>query len=453
MKRIIILLSLLVFCLDVEVLAKTSGKTGATFLKIGLGAKPISMGEAFCAVADDPTTIYYNPAGLALFENRNLSFTHIAWFEDVNYEYLAYINPLQELGIKAQGILACNLAYLGIDDIKEYGNTKDSYLGKFKAHNLLVNLSYARLINQKIGNCGMNLKFINEKIKSSSNAVAFDIGWLHKTNLKNLTLGATMQNITFLSNFKDELPFNIKLGSCYKLLKDNSLTLSLDINLTNDNDLKMYLGAEYLYPDLIKDSEISFRVGYKTGVDNGKIGFGFGVKYDKYKLDYAYSSYNDLGNIHQLSFNMRFDKITSPLTTNESKIKDVLSHSTSLGSESSNVDFEPKETKSIEFEDTTQNLEKTQQPITQNKLEDKPTQPKLEPVASQVEKEKEPIIKEVDEEDKLAQIRKKIEEEMQMRLGKQETKAEALEEALNFLKTEFEEDTSAKAKVSIGGKK
>ncbi len=169
---------------------------------------------------------------------------------------------------------------------------------------MLFNLSYARLIKPDISS-GLNVKYINQKIKSSSTGLAFDIGFLSKTAIKNLTAGLTFQNIGLFSNFKDELPFNIKLGCGYKPL--NILTLAMDIDLPNDSDPKFHLGAEYLYPE-IEGYEIALRTGFKTGVDTGKFNLGFGIKTGKYRFDYAYSSYDDLGDTHQLSFNLRFDK-------------------------------------------------------------------------------------------------------------------------------------------------
>ena len=40
--------------------------SAAQFLKLGFGARALGMGESFVAVADDISSVYYNPAGLAL---------------------------------------------------------------------------------------------------------------------------------------------------------------------------------------------------------------------------------------------------------------------------------------------------------------------------------------------------------------------------------------------------
>jgi hypothetical protein len=42
-----------------------AGTSSGTFLRIGVGARAVAMGETFVAVANDPSAIYWNPAGLA----------------------------------------------------------------------------------------------------------------------------------------------------------------------------------------------------------------------------------------------------------------------------------------------------------------------------------------------------------------------------------------------------
>lgn len=45
-------------------------KGAAGYLKLGMGARAAGMGNAFVAVADDATALYWNPAGLALVASR-----------------------------------------------------------------------------------------------------------------------------------------------------------------------------------------------------------------------------------------------------------------------------------------------------------------------------------------------------------------------------------------------
>ena len=53
--------------------ASGPGTTAADILKIGVGARAIGMGEAYVAQADDVSSLYWNPAGLALMQERQAS--------------------------------------------------------------------------------------------------------------------------------------------------------------------------------------------------------------------------------------------------------------------------------------------------------------------------------------------------------------------------------------------
>jgi threonine dehydratase len=44
------------------------GTFDGQFLKIGVGARAEGMGGAFVAVADDPSAVFWNPAGIARLE-------------------------------------------------------------------------------------------------------------------------------------------------------------------------------------------------------------------------------------------------------------------------------------------------------------------------------------------------------------------------------------------------
>src|SRR5580765_128324 len=75
-----------------------AGTSSATFLRIGIGARAVGMGETFVAVANDPSAIYWNPAGLASLQRRELSFSHVQWPADVHFEHLTLILPSRRFG-------------------------------------------------------------------------------------------------------------------------------------------------------------------------------------------------------------------------------------------------------------------------------------------------------------------------------------------------------------------
>ena len=70
------------------------GTAGAQFLKIGPGARVDSLGGAFGGLADDVTSIYWNPAGISQLNKISFSDTHTIWLADLRYNYLAFATPI-----------------------------------------------------------------------------------------------------------------------------------------------------------------------------------------------------------------------------------------------------------------------------------------------------------------------------------------------------------------------
>src|SRR5689334_13804699 len=77
------------------------GTTGANILNIGVGARAIGMGEAFTAVSDDVSSLYWNPAGLALLNQSQGAFMYNQSLKDLAYSNAAVATPLENGGIGA----------------------------------------------------------------------------------------------------------------------------------------------------------------------------------------------------------------------------------------------------------------------------------------------------------------------------------------------------------------
>jgi hypothetical protein len=88
------------------------GTSGAEFLKLGAGARAGAMGEAQLAMSDDVYAVYYNPAGLASTSQPMAAGMHDAYFQGVNYDFVAFSLPFgpadhrQALGLSIYGTSA-----------------------------------------------------------------------------------------------------------------------------------------------------------------------------------------------------------------------------------------------------------------------------------------------------------------------------------------------------------
>ena len=65
--------------------SQRAGTAMGQFLKIGVGGRAASMGEAFVAVANDASALYWNPAGITQLEKNQVIFSRTNWPVDVRH--------------------------------------------------------------------------------------------------------------------------------------------------------------------------------------------------------------------------------------------------------------------------------------------------------------------------------------------------------------------------------
>ena len=70
------------------------GTTAANFLEIGVGSDGNAMGEAFVAVTDGISSIYWNPAGLSWVGSLQISFNHADWLANTDLENVSMVIPI-----------------------------------------------------------------------------------------------------------------------------------------------------------------------------------------------------------------------------------------------------------------------------------------------------------------------------------------------------------------------
>jgi hypothetical protein len=283
-------------------LAGEAGTSGFLFLRLGNGARASGMGEAFTAVADDATAIYYNPAGMANIEGVDLNVSHTEWLQDIRFEQVSVVNEM--LG-GAVGLSFTGLYYGSMDRYPDYPALVPD--GTFAPYDLAFSGGYAMDVLPTLS-AGITAKLIYSKIDfESATGWAIDVGVIHRSMIKGLTLAASMLNLGPQAKFVEEKfypPFQIRGGAAYRYDAEwlrGGVTAAMDAVFPNDGEAKVHMGMEYDYGRLL-----AVRAGYKANYYTQGPTLGFGINYRGLTFDYGYMPMeNDLGDSHRLSISVR----------------------------------------------------------------------------------------------------------------------------------------------------
>jgi len=312
------------------------GTTTASFLEVGVGSRATGMGNAFVAVADDISALYWNPAGLCQLKANEMVFEHIQWLADISFNFVGAGISLGRFGTVGMFI---NSMTVPQDEVRTIVY-QDGSGEKFDAASLAAGISYAISLTDRFS-IGFNAKYISERIwHESSKGFAIDVGTLYDTGFKGLRIGACISN--FGTNLKlsgsdliiyydsdplilgnndkimgslttDEwpLPLNMQFGIAYDLInrKYSRVTIAADAIHPIDDTEYVNIGSE-----LGLFNMLFARAGYQAiGMKDAEQGltFGFGLKYKLFgqsniMFDYSFGDYGRLLNVNRFTLRLNF---------------------------------------------------------------------------------------------------------------------------------------------------
>lgn len=281
------------------------GSTAAEFLKLGVGARAVSMGEAYSAVADEASALFWNPGAITRVEKRAVTAMHASGINSSYFEYGGYVQNFGRYG--AAGV---SFQSQSQDTITETDDATGRDGGTFRPHDLAVTLGYAYPFQG--WSFGLAGKFIRSEIIDSDETGAVDFGILSPACLNGkLRFALTATNLGGRIKFEQEserLPFALRLGSAYKIL--DSWSAAFDVGLPNDNDPYVALGTEYVMP-VGSDWSMAGRMGFNSRTIGDVTGFtgysvGVGFAYEKLIVDYGFVPFGSVGNVHRASVSAKF---------------------------------------------------------------------------------------------------------------------------------------------------
>jgi protease-4 len=240
-------------------------------MKYGVGIRPIGMGGAFTAVADDINSIYYNPAGLG-----DLAFGYSFGNQDLHGG--AYSNNSFNM---------LNLGFLGISGWKVKSNAGES-----------LDVTTTAIGNRGPAGFGWGFSYKNiraELASTSFSSWSGDVGLLLRVT-PEISLGLLGQDIIKDSDL--DIPSTARFGFAY-MPYAGAIKLALDAESGRTGDV----GALTQYG---AEAAISDGFMLRAGSNRGRGTFGVSMNFPVFEVDYAYIASDDLQTeaIHSVSFGL-----------------------------------------------------------------------------------------------------------------------------------------------------
>lgn len=337
----------------------TTGKLQATrytaeFLEIGVGSRALALGGAYCALAEDPSSFYWNPAGISRVPKTSIWGMYSNQFGSLG-DPLAHYSVMGAVMPISGATLGVHWIRLSVDQIpifpdysedagysmeqrKELANgiptgyfddTEDALFISFaKMNKFNLDLGWAFFELPMEVPLGINLKMIRQKLYDKE---AFGIGadagiqirfalsdMFSKPFLGDFALGFTYQDFTktginWGEGNTDVVTQNLRFGIAYlqeipKLKSEISVERVSNTRYPYDGRL----GFEYIW-----SRTIFLRFGFSRldwgqmvtgrwdGIDFGVWNAGAGFNLWHITCDYAFLK-EQLGNAHRLSLIYQF---------------------------------------------------------------------------------------------------------------------------------------------------
>ena len=282
------------------------------------------MGEAYIAVANDVSAIYWNPAGLTNGSSDQAIFSHAAWLVDVQHEFAA-----ASFHLDANNVVGVSFISLHTDPMQITTEYQPTGTGNyFNYADIAVGATFARKMTDQFS-FGATVKYVRETIAElHTDAILVDLGTFYYMGLGSSRFSVVVSNFgnnvkpqgsavngkgVTVTSFQDfSPPTMFRLGYAFEPWKEDlhRITASVQLNHPNDNAENVRVGAEYEFNDLL-----FLRVGVKRTIGESFLGkaastaedlsFGAGVKLSlgltTANVDYAFTNFNDLGSVNRIS--------------------------------------------------------------------------------------------------------------------------------------------------------
>ncbi len=270
------------------------GEAGTqSIFNFGFSARAMGLGRAYVALANDPSAVFWNPAGLEFIPRMSFSLFHTSLYEGANYDFIGFIYPTLQYGTVGVGY-----ARLGIDDIPVV-TSSESYIpeGNSSYEFSEFYISYAKKLPFNITG-GLTFKIERQTfdfLNLVTGGIGLDLGLMYRPELDNqilrdVSIGFQYQNLLKpelkLGSHSENLPRLYRVG----MMKSIPIGLSGKMNILFDYSKsqfesgRIHAGGEYTFRELGT---------VRLGLDKDKPAFGAGVQYKFVEIDYSFGTLSE----------------------------------------------------------------------------------------------------------------------------------------------------------------
>ncbi|HUI10612.1 MAG TPA: PorV/PorQ family protein [Bacteroidota bacterium] len=295
--------------------ARAQETTAFAYLRNDVGARAAALAGSVVSLANDPASLFVNPASLGTLESPAGAAGYFKHLLDINSGYVVYGQQVEGIGAVGAGVLYTN--YGSFPALDDFANAS----GTFTASDMAFSAGYSNTLQENL-TYGAALKFIYSSIAGyTSTALAADAGLLYRIPESRVALGASIRNmgrmLTTYAGVQEPLPLDVAVGVSV-IPRGLPLLLNVDFDRLNENPGSFIdrFGAFTVGGEFTLSHVFRARFGYnnqarkdlQTGTSAGLAGFsaGIGLTISSTLVDYALSSYGAIGTLHRVSVGMTF---------------------------------------------------------------------------------------------------------------------------------------------------
>lgn len=287
-----------------------AGPCYGAFEDIGAGARPVAMGSAFAAVADDVNTLYYNPAGLGQLRHPQMTagygrlYMGLTDGSNLGSGFMGVLVPLRDGNAGTLGLGALNLQLQG-------AYSEDAYYASYgrKIAGSLYGGASLKLLRRSYGSDAYTqIDPLFQNHKRSMSTTSLDLGLLYRVSpyvvLSAGLRDATEPDVGLAAN--DKVPRSLVFGAAYyqRAFVVGGMLKRKD----KDTDLS-FGGERWFYRHWVAG-----RGGFEFGSRNKRnMTLGLGCRLGNAQVDYAFvlplSGIVDTSGSHRIALTIRFGKV------------------------------------------------------------------------------------------------------------------------------------------------